>query len=171
MTAVPHPAAVERAMSAAMSLIQSLGDDAEDEILKLDLLEGETDALQIVRRLIRVALEAEAMVEAVEGRVRDLHARAVRFAAQAERARNTARDMLEALEVKRLVEPDFTVSLRATPPKVLVPEPDKLPDEFWRICTSRNPDRPLIKAAFDAKREVPGAVLSNGGASLQIRTK
>jgi hypothetical protein len=33
MNAVPHPAAVERAMSAAMSLIQSLGDDAEDEAI------------------------------------------------------------------------------------------------------------------------------------------
>jgi hypothetical protein len=158
-------------MSAAMSLIASLGDDAEDEILKMDVLQGETDALEIVRKLIRVALEAEAMVEAVEARTADLNVRAARFAAQAERARNTVRDMLEALEIRRLVEPDFTVSLKASPPKVLVLEPDKLPDEFWRIQTTRSPDKPLIKAAIDAGRAVEGATLSNGGLSLSVRTK
>jgi hypothetical protein len=171
MNAPVHPAAVERAMSAAMSLIASLGDDAEDEILKMDVLQGETDALEIVRKLIRVALEAEAMVEAVEARTADLNVRAARFAAQAERARNTARDMLEALEVKRLVSEDFTVSLKALPPKVIAPEPEKLADEFVRVVTTRTADKPLIKAAIDAGRTVEHATLSNGGVSIQIRTR
>lgn len=171
MNAPVHPAAIERAMSAAMSLIQSLGDDAEDEILKHDMLEGSTDALEIVRRLIRVALEAEAMSHAAQARINDLDARRSRFEAQAEAARNTARDMLEALDLRKLVSEDFTVSLKALPPKVIAPEPEKLADEFVRVVTTRTADKPLIKAAIDAGRTVEHATLSNGGVTIQIRTR
>jgi len=157
-------------MSAAMSLIASLGDDG-DEVLVRDTIEGETDALEIVRKLIRAALEAESMAEAVESRVHDLNVRRGRFEAQAEAARNTARDMLEALEVKRLVSEDFTVSLKALPPKVIAPEPEKLADEFVRVVTTRTADKPLIKAAIDAGRTVEHATLSNGGVTIQIRTR
>jgi hypothetical protein len=171
MNAVPHPAAVERAMSAAMSLIASLGDDAEDT-LKLDMLEGETDALEIVRRLIRAALDAESMAEAAKRRVNDLEARRDRFYQRAEQARETVKQMLDALGVNRVVDSEFTVSLKMGPPKVLVTEPEKLADEFWRIQTTRTVDKPLVKAAIDAGRAVEGAVLSNGGQPvLQVRTK
>lgn len=166
-----HPAAVERAMSAAMSLLASMSDDAEDEILKLDMLEGETDALEIVRHLVRVALDAQSMAAAAKARIDDLEARRDRFEIRANSARETVQAMLEALDIRKLQEPDFTVSLRPTPPKVLVPEPDKLPDEFWRVTTSRTVDKPLVMAALNSKRDVPGATLSNGGVSLQVRTK
>lgn len=170
-----HPAAVERAMSAAQQLIASLGDGADDDLadeaLKLDMLEAETDVLEVVKALIRAALDAESMAEAVERRIHDLNARAARFTVRANSARETVRQMLEALDVKRLVSEDFTVSLKASPPKVLVPEPNDLPEEYWRVVTTRAPDKPLIKSALDAGHKVPGAVLSNGGASLQIRTK
>lgn len=165
-----HPAAVERAMSAAQQLLASLGDDA-DEVLRRDLLDGETDALEIVRRLVRVALEAEALSHAAQARINALDARRGRFEAQAEAARSTARDMLEVLEVPKLVAEDFTVSVRRLPPKVLVPEPERLAAKFWRETVNRNPDKTLIAAALADGREVPGAVLGNGGLSLTIRTK
>jgi hypothetical protein len=158
-------------MSAAMSLIASLGDDAEDEAIRESALDGETDALEVARRLIRAALDLEAMAEAAERREADLRVRRARFEERAQSARNTARDMLEALEVKRLVSEDFTVSLKALPPKVVAPEPEKLADEFVRVVTTRTADKPLIKAAFDAGRTVEHAYLTNGGVTIQVRTR
>src|SRR3954463_5757409 len=130
MNALPHPAAVERAMSAAMSLIASLGDDAEDEVLKADMLEGETDALEIVRRLVRAALDAESMAAAANERIGDIIVRRDRFKQRAESARETVKQMLDALNIPKMQDPEFTVSLRAGPPKVIVTEPEKLAEEF-----------------------------------------
>jgi hypothetical protein len=156
-------------MSAAMSLIASLDISHDDEVL-LSTLEGETDVLEVVKRLIRAALDAESMAAAANERIGDIIVRRDRFKQRAESARETARQMLEALEVPKLVSEDFTVSLRAGPPKVIVTEPEKLADEFVRVTVTRSPDKPLIKAAFDAGREVEGAVLSNGGVSLNALT-
>jgi hypothetical protein len=166
---VPHPAAIERAMSAAMSLIQSLGDDAEDDAIRESALDGETDALEVARRLIRAALDLETMAKAAKSRMDDLAARHDRFAARADSARETAKQMLDALGVSKLTTEDFTVSLRTGPPKVLITDEAQLAEEFWRI--SRSPDRPLIKAALDAGRPVEGATMSNGSPVLSVRTK
>src|SRR4051812_28562941 len=170
MNAVPHPAAVERAMSAAMSLIASLGDDADDA-LKLDMLEGETDVLEVVKRLVRAALDAEAMAEAAKARQVDLAVRRTRFEARAESVRETAKAMLDALGGNRLQDPEFTVSLKMGPPKVIVTDEAALAEEFWRTTVSRTVDKPLVKAALDAGRPVQGAALSNGAQILSVRTK
>jgi hypothetical protein len=169
MNASPHPAAIERAMSAAMSLIASLGDDAEDEAIRESALDGETDALEVARRLIRAALDLEAMAKAAKSRMDDLAARHDRFAARADSARETAKAMLDALGVNRLQSEDFTVSLKMGPPKVIVTDEQLLADEFMRV--KKTPDKPLIAAALDAGRDVIGAVKSNGSVVLQIRTR
>src|SRR4051812_38870162 len=155
MNAVPHPAAVERAMSAAMSLIASLDIDRDDEVL-LSTLEGETDVLEVVKRLIRAALDAESMAAAANERIGDLIVRRDRFKQRAESARETARQMLDALNIPKMQDPEFTVSLRAGPPKVIVTEPEKLAEEFVRVVITRSPDKPLILAAINAGRAVEG---------------
>jgi hypothetical protein len=160
-------------MSAAMSLIASLGDDADedanDQALLLDTLEGETDVLEIAKRLVRAALDAEAMAEAVERRIHDLNARAARFAARANSARETVKQMLDALGVHRLTAEDFTVSLRMGPGKPLVTDPELLEDEFVRV--SRSPNLTAIGKAQGEGRSVRGAARTNGSLILQVKTK
>jgi hypothetical protein len=169
MNASVHPAAIERAMSIAQQLLSELGPDAEDEILKMDMLEGSSDALEVARRLVRISLDAQALADAAKARMQDLATRHDRFRAQADRARTTVKEMLDVLEIPKLLSEDFTVSLRAGPPKLLITDEQKLAEEFWRV--SRSPDRPLIKAALDAGRRVEGAVLSNSEPILTVRTR
>ena len=169
MNAMPSPYAVEQAMSAAQKLIAELGPDADDEILRMDTLDGATDALELVRRIVRSALDAEAMAEAAKSRMQALAARHDRFKGQADRARETAKAMLGALGVSKVLAEDFTVSLRDGPPKLLITDERQLDEEFWRV--SRSIDRPLIKAALDAGRRVEGAALSNREPVLSVRTK
>src|SRR4051812_44776982 len=157
-------------MSAAMSLIASLDISHDDEVL-LSTLEGETDVLEVAKRLVRAALDAESMAEAANERIGNLIVRRDRFKQRAENARETVKQMLEALNIPKMQDPEFTVSLRAGPPKVIVTEPDKLADEFVRVVITRSPDKPLIKAALDAGRPVEGATLSNGSQILSVRTK
>jgi hypothetical protein len=168
MNAVPSAFAIERAMSAAQSLIASLGDDAEDEAIRESALDGETDALEVARRLIRVALDFEAMEKAAKARVDDLINRADRFAARAQAARETVKQMLDALNLSKLTDPEFTVSLRTGPPKVIVTDEQQLPAELFRV--RRSPDLTAIGRALDAG-PVNGATRSNGSLVLSVRTK
>jgi hypothetical protein len=168
MNAVPSAFAIERAMSAAQSLIASLGDDAEDEAIRESALDGETDALEVARRLIRVALDFEAMEKAAKARVDDLINRADRFAARAQAARETVKQMLDALNLPKLTDPEFTVSLRTGPPKVIVTDEQQLPAELFRV--RRSPDLTAIGRALDAG-PVNGATRSNGSLVLSVRTK
>lgn len=162
-------------MSAAMALRERLLEQdptvLEDDALA-DVLDGETDALDVVRRLIRYALEQQSLANAAEARATDLGIRQARFEARMEAARQTARDMLDALGINRLQAEDFSVSVRPGKPTVQITEPEKLAEEFWRVVTTRTVDKPLVKAALDAGREVEGACLSNGAPPvLQVRTR
>jgi hypothetical protein len=166
---MPHPAAVERAMSAAQQLLASLGADAEDAELLTNTLDGETDALELCRKIIRVALDAESMAEAAKARVDDLITRADRFAARAHSARETVKSMLEALNLPKLTDPEFTVSLRTGPSRPLVTDPELLEEEFVRI--KKSPDLTAIGRAQEAGRQVRGATRSNGSLILTVRTR
>jgi hypothetical protein len=156
-------------MSAAMSLIQSLGDDAEDEEAVLLSLESESDVLDVARQIVRAALDAEAMAKAVKARIEALEQRHDRFEARAWAARETVKQMLDALNLPKLSAEDFSASLRMTPPKVLITDEASLPDEFVKV--QRSPNRTAIGKALDEGREVVGAVRSNGNVVLSIRTR
>lgn len=148
-----------------------LADDpdlAADEDVLRDTLDGETDALDLVRRLVRFSIAASVMEKAAAGRVQALQTRKARFAARAEAARGAAFGMLDALGLSRLDDAEFTASIRDGQPGVIVTDEDALPDEFVKVA--RAPDKTAIGAAIRAGRSVPGAEIANGSPSLQVRT-
>jgi 4-hydroxy-3-methylbut-2-en-1-yl diphosphate synthase IspG/GcpE len=175
MSAAPSAWAVAKAMSAAAQVRAKLLaiDPAytDDNDLIADTLDGETDALEVVRRLIRYSLEQRSLADAAEARARDIKLRQARFEAREQAARAVVTDMLDALGVHRVQAEDFSVSLKLAPPKVLITDEQLLADEFVRI--QRSPDRTAIGRAIDEGREVQGAVKSNVGLGfvLSVRTK
>jgi hypothetical protein len=172
-TRQPSPYQIERAMSAAQALRASLTADdpaaAEDSALLADLIDGETPALDIVRALIRFGIEAQSLADATKARIDDLRARKERFERRVETARGTAFAMLEALEIGRLEEPDFTAAISKGRPGVRIIDANLLPGCMTR--TKIEPDKLAIKAALDAGKTVNGAELSNGSPTLTVRTK
>lgn len=170
----PSAYQIEQAMAAAGTVISALVLDdpanADDHRLIADMIEGETDAVNVVRALIRYSIEAQSLADAAKERVEALRVRKDRFERRVETARSAALSMLEALNWREtLEEPDFTVSLKQAPSKILVTDPDDLDDEFVRI--KREPNKTAIGKALDGGREVKGAVRSNGGTVLSVRTK
>lgn len=168
----PSPAAIERALAIAAdvrALLLAEGADLDgDEALLSGMLDGETDAPDVARRLVRYALAMEAMERMARERADKLSGRAVRFATRAAGARRAALDMLDVLGMKRLDDAEFVANARAGTPGVVVTDEDALPDEFVR--TKRTPNLSAIKAALDAGRIVPGAMRRNGAPSLTVRT-
>jgi hypothetical protein len=141
----------------------------EDEVLRLDMIEGSTDLVDFVRRLERSRQEASALTEAIAMNVDALRARAARFERREQAIRDLMFRMLELAHLKKLEMPEATVSVRVGVPKVIVTDEAALPDEFCRI--KREPDKGKIKAALAELKPVPGATLSNAEDTIAIRVK
>jgi hypothetical protein len=170
--APPSPYQIQQALAAAKTVIDSLvASDltlAEDTALLADVLDGETDVYDIVRRLVRVSIEADSFGEAVEQRIADLNVRKQRFKARYEASRAAVVGMLSALGQKRVDDPEFTATLGLGPRRVIITGP--VPAKFQRPVEPE-PDKLAIKAEIQAGGEVENAALSNGSPTLTVHTK
>jgi hypothetical protein len=153
---VPHGAQIERAMSAAMEVISTLPDD-EDHALLLGSLEGETDIMEVLDRVIESSIADKKLAELARERARRIEARA-------DRTREIATRIVEALAISPLERPIYTASL-TFPRKPLVTNADELPDIYIRHA----PDLVAIGKALRAGETIPGAELKNPEPQLTIR--
>ncbi len=148
-------------------LLQEFPELLEDQQALDDTLEGISYLPDIIANIIRDAREDETTVTVLAMMIREMSDRKARFAVRAERRRSMAQHLMEAIDLRKLEQPDFTASIRAVPPKVEI-EDDMIPDVLCKFV--RVPDKTAIKAAL-AEGPVAGARMSNGGETLSIRTK
>ena len=146
----PHPAAIERAMSAALQLRQlMIGEDgtiADDDKLLLDMIEGQTDVLDVLDRVIEASMADAVLAELAA-------ARAKRLKARQDWLRTTALQMLEALDItKPLERAAYTASIQRRA-KAIVTDQALLPPSLLRIA----PDMVALGKALRA-----GAVTGRG---------
>lgn len=148
-----------------------VGDDDADF---LSLVESETDALEILRRLLRRARRAEAEAAAVRAMrhelVEELVAREERHAQRSDALRRAVVWAMGELGLPKIMAPDFTASL-STPAHgpVEVPDPDAVPSEFCRIVKS--PDKVKIKQLLDGGMCPNWASFAPAKPKLTIRTR
>ena len=141
-----------------------------DETTLLDTLEGATNLKEALGEVIRSALEDEAMLSGLKGRLEDLKVRLERIRHRIEKKREVALAVMEETGVEKLCEPDFTVSLRISPPGVVITSEEDIPEWFW-IPQAPKLDKRGILDAIKAGTAVAGAELSNSRVSLSVRTK
>jgi hypothetical protein len=144
-------------MRAAMEAISQLPDD-EDYGLLISTIEGESDILEVLDRVVEHAISDKKLAELARERASRIEARSVR-------AREIARDIVEALEVSPLERPVYTASL-TWPRKPVVTNADELPAAYIRTA----PDMVAIGKALRAGEAIPGAELKNPAPQLTIRT-
>ena len=141
-----------------------------DETTLLDTLEGATDLHEAIGEVVRSALEDEAMLAGLKGRLEDLRERLERIRARGEKKRQVALAVMEDTGVEKLMQPDFTVSLRASPPGLTITSEEDIPEWFW-VPQAPKLDKRAILDAIKAGTAVMGAELSNSKISLTVRTK
>ena len=131
-----------REMSAAAQLIAALPDD---ERLRHDTIEGETEAFECLDGYGQRAIADAELVKLARERVRRLEERI-------ERSRGIVVAILQALRLRRVERPLFTASLSQRTEVVEAPTNEALPESFVR----RTPDKILIGKVLRAGQEVPG---------------
>jgi hypothetical protein len=77
---------------------------------------------------------------------------------------------MEQVDLKKIVEPDFTISVRLGSPGVVVTSEAEIPDSYT-VPQSPKIDRRKILDALKGGADVPGAVLSNSKNTLSVRIK
>jgi Siphovirus Gp157 len=137
-----------------------------DEILRADMIDGETDTIAIMRELERNRAEALANAEALAATIEQNKNRMARFRRQEMLIRTMMFRLLQAGQLRKLVLPEATLSIATAPARVVITNEDQLPDDYWRI--KREPDKERIKLALITAAVVPGAELSNSPDYLRI---
>lgn len=171
MNAHSDVAKVQRELEAAKVLREQIADLAQgDEEFIRDTLEGEMDFEGIVGKLLGDIGEDEALAKGIEGYEAELAARKQRIANRAKLKRSLICTALEIAGRKTMELATGTVTLSAVKPKAIVTEEADIPAEFFKPQPPKL-DQTALSAALRDGREVPGATLSNGSATIRILRK
>ena len=143
--------------------------DIDDETL-FDTLEGATNLNEAVGAIVRSAVDDESLADALKARVDNMRERLSRIQHTASQKRRAALEAMEQVDLKKIVEPDFTISVRLSPPGVVVTCEAEVPDRYM-VPQPPKIDRRKILDALKGGADIPGAVLSNRHNTLSVRTK
>jgi hypothetical protein len=127
---MPHPWSDLVARHKALALAIARDFPEADEETLTDTLEGASDLPQLLIAVLRSREVDLSLIEALHRRLETQRARLERLQSRAEQKRVLVTTAMQEAGLKRLVAPDFTVSLRAGPPKVVVIDESQIPAEF-----------------------------------------
>ncbi len=143
--------------------------EADEETL-LDTLEGMTNLHEMIAAVIRSRLDDLALVAALRARMADMQERLARLEQCADKKKEVVTSVMERAGLKKLTEPDFTVSLRSTQPALVLVDEREIPQDFWKPQPPKL-DRLGLIAALKVGRDIPGATLGNAAMTISVRTK
>ncbi len=143
--------------------------DADEECLR-DTLEGLTNLTDLLAEVLRSALEDQAFGSALRSRVGDMQARLSRIEERGRKKRDLVCSVMERADVRKLTEPDLTVSLRPSRAPLVLTDESVIPRDYWKAQAPKL-DRQGLIAALSAGRDVPGAILGNAPMTISVRTK
>jgi hypothetical protein len=141
-----------------------------DEQTLADTVEGLTDVHEILTAVIRAALVDEALATGLKGRIAEMEDRLTRLQDRAFKRRQIAKDVMVALDLKKLNAPDFTASIRPGTPALMVIDEAAVPSIYWE---PREPRLNRQELANELKQgaEISGVALSNPEPVLSVRTR
>ncbi len=143
--------------------------DADDETL-FDSADGFSNLTETVAAVLRSRREDLALASALKAQIAEMRERLGRLEARAETKRDLVASALAEAKVKRIIEPDFTVSLRPAPPALVVTDEAVIPEDYW-VPQPPKLDRLSLLAALKRGKATPGATLNNPQMTISVRTK
>jgi hypothetical protein len=151
----------------ALALARSFP-EADEETLA-DTLEGISDLPALVASLVRSRMEDDLLAAGLRRRIDEMRKRLERLEVRSGQKRAVILAAMEESGIRKVVQEDFTASLRSGSPKLIVIDETLIPEEFWRPQPPKL-DRQWLLAALKNGRPVSGAELGNPEPVLAVRT-
>lgn len=141
---------------------------AEDEQLRADTIEGETDAHTILDRIVSQILEAKTLEEAQAARLGELKARKEATARRQEAMRKLALRIMKAADLPRVKLAEKTLGITKGRESVEIYDETALP--LWAVTKKivHQADKALIKERLGLGVDVSGARLVVGDDTLRV---
>lgn len=145
-----------------------LGDDFDDATF-FDSLDGETDAGDILDRLIWLTQTDLHHIDALKEHEAALKARRQRMEARVTANKAAMLSIMDAADVKRAERPCATLTRRNGSASVVITDEDAVPSQLCQF--KKVPDKRAIKEQIEAGETVPGAQIVTGADSVTMRTR
>lgn len=159
---------INRQAVAAAELIRALGEDAEDETLMHDTVEGETDFFEAIERALDEIGECEIVSAGIADMQKRLSDRLTRTKNRAEKLRGLIDQAFQMAEIKSHKFATATIASKSVPRKLIVTDESQVPTRFFKPQPPKLDRKELLDAIKNGEA-VPGADMSNGGTTIQIR--
>lgn len=153
---------------AARALRDVLLTITDDDGAVADTIEGETNLHEAIKAVMDKITEDEILVTGIGSMAQALADRKARIAHRIERRRAAIERGMSVGEIQRLELPLATLSLRRIPPALQIANEAVIPPEYF-LPQPPKLDRTALKEALKAGKDVPGALLDNGGIGLTVR--
>lgn len=157
-------------IAAIADMLKAQGYD--DEQLLIDTIEGETDALEAISRLMQWAGEGASMAEGLKAYEADIKARRTRYEARKDAAKKAIARFMDDAGLKKLERPEGTISISAGKTKVVYAanfDAAALPEKLRRV--KYEPDAAALKDWLECGEQIDGASLSNAEPVVTWRVK
>jgi hypothetical protein len=141
----------------------------DDEQLLADTIEGEIDLRGLICMAAGQNVIDAASVNGIAELIDKLRDRKDRIERRIAMRRVAILTAMQSGEIRTLDTPAGTVTRKAVPPSVLILEEAEIPAEFFKPQEPKL-DKKAVAEALKAGKPVPGAQMSNGGETIQIRT-
>jgi hypothetical protein len=141
----------------------------DDEEVIHDTIEGEIDLAGLIRLAAEQNVTDAASVNGVSDLIDKLRDRKDRIERRIAMRRVAILAAMAAGEIRKIDTPAGTITRKAVPPSVLILEEASIPAEFWKPSDPKL-DKKAVADALKAGKAVPGAMMSNGNETIQIRT-
>lgn len=150
-------------------LIEQFPELKDDDDLRADAIEGETDAHALILDALQARQDAQTMVGAIKARQDDLQARRGRFERKAEAMSSLIKNVMRAANLANLQLPEATITITAGKASVGIMDLGAIPQGYFKL--EKVVDKQAIRSAIDAGEDIPGAGLVIGETSVSIRTR
>jgi hypothetical protein len=157
--------ATESARALLKTYEEIIGDDAE---VAAATVEGETNLHDVIARAAGRVVELNSLIDGTDALRLKIVARINRLEKQKEHLKTLIAAAMEIAEVRKLELPICTLSIRATPPAVVVTDESAVPSDYWSPQPPKLDKRRLLADLKQTGAPIPGAQLSNGGSTLNF---
>lgn len=166
-----NPATKAAIIARIASLREELGDYDADEILRADMIEGETDMDGILRHLVKSLNHARFDEAGAKAALEEARARYEARISSAKRKQDVAReciaDIMASAGLEKRKLPEGSISITPGKPSLWLSDDFTAPQGLQRIKVE--PDKEAIKAALIAGERIDGAEIVIGKKIVTVR--